>query len=458
MFQLISLGKRALQVTEKQLETTSHNISNVNTEGYSRQRVLQESAYPIDLAFMNVGTGVYIQEIQRMRDENLDTEYRSKATEYGSWGSRSEILAQVEKSLNEPSDYGLSNKIDKFFSSWDALASNPSQETYRINIATAAEDMTNSFNNIYNDLVKTRDSINLNVEDAVNNINAISDQIATVLVQIQEAESQNKEACDLRDTYDKLVDDLSEYGNIQIQKRENNQVIVYLGTDEIARNGHSRKLGLQTTKDGDIDISNPIWEDGEEEINGLKSGKLLSLIDLRDNTLKDYMQDLDTIALALTEKVNEIHLNGYDNNADQDKNHLFFDDTCTGAKDFKVSNIILENPNNISASLSGEEGDNRIALEIADLKNQAVIDDKLTITQAYSQLVYQIGADASYCETKSESTKLNLDQTNSFRESVKGVSINEETANLIKFQQMYQAAAKIVSIADEMLTTIIGLV
>lgn len=458
MFQLISLGKRALQVTEKQLETTSHNISNKDTEGYSRQRVLQEANFPIEFGFGSIGTGTNIQSIERMRDENLDTEYRNKATDNGSWGKRSEILSQVEKLLKEPSDSGLSNKIDEFFASWDALSSNPSSEAYRIDVATSAEDMTNGFNNLYSDLVSARESINTNIADDVSRINELSEQISNILVQIQAAENQGMEASDLRDKYDLMIDELSQYGNVQIHKMEDNQSIIYFGTDEIARNGSFQKLDLVYEKDGDMDICNPVWAEGDNEINGLRSGELLSLTDLRDNVIPGYIDDLDTMATTLTQEVNAVHLTGYDNQSTPESNHLFFDDSCDSAKNFKVLNIILEDPNKISTSLSGKEGDNRVALEIADIKNKVIINGEKTITQAYSQFVYQVGADASYNASKSDSTQQSLDQTNQFRESVKGVSLNEETANLIKYQQSYQAAAKIISMADEMLTTLMNLV
>jgi flagellar hook-associated protein 1 FlgK len=458
MFQLIAVGKRALQVTEKQIETTSNNISNVNTEGYSRQRVIQESGMPLELAYASIGTGVYIQSIERMRDEMLDTNYRESMTGLGYWDKRSGILEKLETTLNEPSDYGLSNKINQFFSSWDSLASSPGSETYRMDLLNNAEQMTTGFNSLYDNLASYIKSVDDELISSVNRVNEIAQQLADLSQDISFTEGQASVPNDLLDKYDLLIDELSKYGNVVVKNKDYGQKAIYFGTDVIVDGASARKIGFEDVTTNGVGVHNLLWDNNGDFINGLNNGELVSLIDLRDSVISGYLDDLDLIADTIKEKVNELHLTGYDNTANKEKGHLFFDEKSSGAKDFSVNSIIADDPNKIATSLSGEIGDNEIALQIANLRSSLSIDNKTSITEAYANLVYKIGGDSANTKSKQENQQQITTQVDEFRDSVKGVSLNEETADLIKYQQMYQAAAKIISLADEMLKVILGLV
>lgn len=458
MFQLISVGKRALQVTEKQIETTSNNISNINTPGYSRQRVIQESNYPIELAYANIGTGVNIQSIERLRDTYLDVEYRGVQTEFGYWDKRSDLMSKVETILNEPSEYGLSNKIDSFFAAWDSLASNPNSYTHRIDLVSKTNDMTDGFNNLSAGLLEQRKAVNNEIANTVNRVNQIAEEISDLLVTIYNSEKEGKTANDLRDKFDLLIDELSKYGDVCVKKKEYGQTSVYFGTDVLAEGATFRKMGVESVKDGDIDVNNVVWADNGDNINGLRSGEILGLIDLRDNVIKSYMNQLDQIAMTIAKEVNAVHKNGYDVASENERGHLFFDEKLTGAKDFKLNKIIQDDPGKIATSLTGAVGDNQTALNIANLKFSKLINNDTSIVQSYSNLVYDIGKDVAYMKSKQENMELTVNQVNKFREAVKGVSLNEETADLIKYQQMYQAAAKIISVADDMFKVVLGLV
>ncbi|MCB5249702.1 MAG: flagellar hook-associated protein FlgK [Candidatus Cloacimonadales bacterium] len=458
MFQLISLGKRALAVTEKHLETASHNISNVNTEGYSRQRVVQESGLPIDYPYGTIGTGVNIQSVERMRDEFLDISFRDNQSQLGFWDKRSEVLEKLETMLNEPSDFGLSNKINQFFSSWDSLSSSPTSETYRMDLINNTQQMTDGFNRMYDDLSGFVKTIDNEIIHNVSRINQISQELATLAKGINFTNGQVNDPNDLLDKYDLLVDELAKYGNITVKTTDFGQKAIYFGSDLIVDGSSARQIGLEETTVNGVTVHNLVWSNNYDKINGLKNGELLSLVDLRDNVVPSYLSQLDKIADTIKEAVNQIHLQGHDFTATREKGHYFFDQDSSGAKDFRLSLNILNDPYMIATSRSGESGDNEIALAIANLRNEAVVDGNQSISQAYASLVYKIGSDANYTNIKKENQAMTTEQVDNFRESVKGVSLNEETANLIKYQQMYQASAKIVKLADDMLKIVLGLV
>lgn len=458
MFELISIGKRALQNTEKAIETTSHNISNMNTPGYSRQRVVQESGTPIDLVYANIGTGAYIEKIERMRDIYTDVQFRQAQTDSGYWGKMSDEMQQLENSVLEPSDNGIGEKINTFFDKWDALAANPTTLAYRNDVVQAGVDLTEGFKDLYQKINEKQNELNTKIEADIDSINQIAQEASHLLTSISESEGQNKEANDLRDRFDYLMDELSKYGDVQIQKREYGQTIIYFGTDELARNSSARELTADYGSTGEGETVGLKWKDGGDMVNGLKSGEVKALLDLRDTVLSGYKEELDNQAVNIAQRVNELHLKGYDNNATPERGHLFFDDNVTGVRDLNVTGVLINNPNNVAVSLSGEKGDNRVALDIANLRSSATYKGQYTASEAYGNLLYEIGNDINTAKSNADSLSMSRDQLNNFRESVKGVSLNEETANLLKYQQIYQAAAKIISIADEMTKLVIGLV
>ncbi len=458
MFNMLSIGKKALTATEKNLEVTAHNISNANTEGYSRQRVIQESSIPVSDAHGFYGTGVDVVRLERMRDLHLDTEFRKLNSNTGYWDSMSSNLNHLEKSILETSEYGISSMINNFFSKWEALANNPYSEVHRNDVIDATSQMTDSFKNLYNSIEESRESLKFTLQDTANRINDISEELASLSNQISQNRNSNTPANDYLDKFDLLIDELSQYGNVQVHQRDNGTISVYFGTDELVRNNVSNKLVFteSTNLETNEQETYLIWSNTRSKISGLDSGSIKAIYDLRDIVLPEYMSQLDNLAVQLTEEINNIHLKGYDITSPATAGRYFFNSEITGVRNFQLSNEILENPANIAVSSSGQAGDNKIALAITDLRNSKVFDDK-TLTESFADYIYIIGRDVKTANQNAERTSMLSKQTDKFRESVKGVSINEETANLMKYQQAYQAAAKIISIADDMIKTIIGL-
>jgi flagellar hook-associated protein 1 FlgK len=456
---MLSIGKQALSTTEKNLEVTAHNIANANTEGYSRQRIIQEASTPLNDANGNYGSGVSIVRLERMRDLRLDTEFRNLNSNTGYWESMSSNLQELEKSVVETSEYGIGTMINNFFNKWEALANNPYSEVHRIDVIDATTQMTESFKGLNMAIEDTRDNLKFSLKDTANRINEISDELASLSNQISQNKINNKPANDYLDKFDLLIDELSQYGNVQVHERENGTMSVYFGTDELVRNDVSNKLIYteSTNLESNEEEAYLIWDNTKSKISGLTSGSLKSMYDLRDTVLPEYKTKLDDLAVQIAEKVNEIHIKGYDMTEPAASGRYFFNAEVTGVENFELSNEILSDPANIAVSGSGQIGDNQIALQITDLKYENVFDGK-TITEAFADYVYEIGRDVKTAGQNAERTSMLSSQTDNFRESVKGVSMNEETANLMKFQQAYQAAAKIITIADDIMTTIIGLV
>lgn len=458
MFNMLSIGKKAVVANEKNLETTAHNIANVNTKGYSRQRVITEAAMPLNDAIGNYGNGVDIVRIERMRDLHLDNEYRKLNSNTGYWGTMSSKLSELEKSFIETSEYGINTMINQFFDKWEALANNPYSDVHRLDVIHSANLMTDSFKDLYNSIEGKREELKFTLKDQANRINEISEELASLTTQISQNTATNKPANDLLDKFDLLIDELSGFGNVQVHRRDNGTTSIYLGSDELVRNNISNKLVYTERRNLETDEEEVFLalSNTNSKVNGLTTGSVKAIYDLRDTVLTDYLSQLDKLAVEISDKVNSIHTKGFNNSNPPQTGAFFFNENVSGVKNFNISNEISSNPSFIATSLTGQQGDNQIALAITRLRYDKVFDDK-TITETFADFIYEVGQDIKIANHNAERTKMLSGQTDSFREAVKGVSINEETANLLKFQQAYQAAAKIMSIADDMMKLIIGL-
>ena len=459
MVNMLNIGKKAVAASQKQLEVTAHNIANVNTEGYSRQRVHQEASVVIHDALGNWGTGVDLVRVERMRDLQLDAEFRRFNTNSGYWGTMEKNMVELEKNILETSEYGVSTMINNFFNSWEFLSNNPFSNVHRMEVVDSAQNMINAFKDMYRAIEYKRDEIRHQLIVSADRINQIAEDLANTMQHISLDTAENRPANDLWDKFDMLVDELSGYGNVSVYKRENGTMSVYLGADEIARNNIFNTLSLvegENAFTGKYEMYLG-WDVVGTRLSCLTDGSINALMDLKDKILPGYMQQLDDLVVQIAKQVNDIHSQGY-NLANPDHTGAdFFNPNVTGVKSFTLSKEVLTDPGFIATSLTGQTGDNQIALMITDLRLSKTFSDQ-TLTEAFSDIVYCIASDVKMTKMSSERAALLTRQTDNFRESVKGVSINEETANLIKFQQSYQAAAKIISVADEMYRTIINMV
>jgi flagellar hook-associated protein 1 FlgK len=283
--------------------------------------------------------------------------------------------------------------------------------------------------------------------------------MASLLRGIALNQFENRPANDLLDKFDLLLDELSAYGDVKVVHRENGTTSVYLGTDELCRDEVANKLQVEnyiSSMTGE-EVFHIGWTKAGNPISGLTTGSLNALMDLKDVVLPGYLNKLDELAVQIAQNVNSIHLQGV-NVVDPSHGGVhFFNPDVTGVKNFVLSKEVMANSDCIVTSLTGATGDNQIALLMADLRHASVFDGQ-TLTEKFADIIYNVASDIKVSKQSSERSKMLSTQSDNFREAVKGVSINEETANLLRFQQSYQAAAKIISVADDIFKTIIGLI
>ena len=506
-FHGLETAKRGMTAQQLALYTTGHNIANANTPGYTRQRVSFSTAEPFPGAGLNrpqipgqLGTGVQPGTIERIREEFLDLQYRSENTKLGYYSSLSSALAKMEDIMNEPSDSGLQNIMSKFWSSLQNLADHPENLGTRQVVASQGQMVAETFNYYYNSLESIRKDLGNEIDKTVKNINSIVSQIDELNKQIASVEPHGMLPNDLYDKRDQLVDQLSSLVGVKVTAVKPNQYGQPLPTaiglyeiEIIQKDGSSLSLlsvdnttGASTPNELSITIENDAIESVQVEgvsLNNL-TGKLQGLIESygyhdENGDVKGHypemMEKLNKLAYAFASEFNHIHQQGYGLDKTDPAGEFFdlgdntgsgYDETINYAQIIKVRDEIIKDPSNIAAAKKPGEnsGDNNNAFELADLKSKDFSDYSVplpddmsgTFDFYYAAMIGDLGVAAQSANTNLDNVQVLVDSVEYNRQSVSGVSLDEEMTNMITFQHAYNASARMITVIDEMLDKIIN--
>ena len=447
---IFDIAKSGLAAFQGALDVTSHNVANAANENYSRQRVELSTNLPQNLSGLVWGTGVKIDQITRARNQLTDTQIRNNNSTYNDSSHRSEILSQVESLFPEPSDLGISSLINSFFDSWNELAVTPNSPTLRTNVIQSAQKLSGQVQTVYQGLDEIRGSLLNDAKSKVQELNSLLKQVTNLNNQIASASVMGSDNNDLLDQRDHVIDQLSEITNISVSYDSSNAAVISVGGVFAADQNVSTEFKVSSVNNGLILTTS----DGNSVAN-IRGGTLFATMDTYSNTIPKYQNDLDNVMNTLVESVNNIHSRGYTNTGSPETGINFFDSYKDGV--LKINDKILSNNNYLAVSSDGTSGNGDIAVSIAGLSNQALINGS-TISDSYSNLVSSIGNDKNTSDQQANSGQLILQQLQDQKNSYSGVSIDEEMTNVITYQRSYDASAKLITVADQMLQTVLGLV
>ncbi len=450
---LFDISRRSLATYQRALMVTSHNIANANNPNYSRQIVTLGTETPDFRANFVFGSGVKIENIVRVKNQLTDTQIINYNQDFAYSQRQSMALGQIETLFSEPSDLGLSNLIDQFFNSWDELAVNPTSDPLRTNVIQTAQKMSSKFQNIYEGLSLIKKDLKSEADSLVKSVNNLTSEIQVLNKKIYENTMVGNSANDLLDKRDAAIKELSGLVNVNVSYDSNNVANISIGgvfaVDAV------QQIDFQLKEEnGKLQI---LTEDGNAKaaING---GELFAVTDSYSNKIPGYQKELDNVANAIFSNINDIHSSGYslnDSVSDPAPGRKFFESYSFGV--FKINSEILDDPQNIAVSADGSDGNNEIALKLAELRSSKVLGDN-TISEGYSNFVSGVGHEKQLSDKNGESFALVLNQLEQQKASYSGVSIDEEMSNVLMYQRSYDAAAKLIRVADEMLETLITMV
>lgn len=314
-FSSIEMGKRSLFAHNQAIQTAGHNLSNSSTEGYSRQRVQMKAFEPIyrpDLSRAEtpgqIGQGVTVEAIRRLRDELLDQRIVAQTNGEGYWSTRDNYILMMEQIYNEPAETSVRTRMDQFWDSWEELALYPESRAARQAVLTRGETLVDAIQQQYRGLQGVRDIINGDIEVVVRQVNEYSRQIAALNEEIVKVKAMGDNPNDLMDRRDLLVEQLSGLINITVDQRDPDEFVVHTAGLELVQGRSYRTFDLRTGIEND-GYAEVVWSENGNRAE-FTGGKLGALIELRDKDFRDEIQSLDTMTMNFVDLVNDVHRDG----------------------------------------------------------------------------------------------------------------------------------------------------
>ncbi len=311
----IELGKRSIMAHTQQIQTAGHNISNADTEGYTRQRVQVKTFDPIyrpDLTRAEtpgqIGQGTTIESISRLRDELLDQRIVSQSNQEAYWDTREHYYTMIEQVYNEPDDISVRSNMDKFWQSWQELSVYPESKAARQAVVTRGETLAGSISQRYKSLAGIGTLINGDIEAVTRQINDYARQIAAINGEIVRSKAMDDNPNDLMDRRDLLVEKLSSLANITTDTRDDDEFMVHIEGQVLVQGSVARQFELVANTDNN-GYDSVVWSD-TGLLADVKSGKLGALLELRDVDVRNEIQSLDTMAMNFSDLVNDVHKAG----------------------------------------------------------------------------------------------------------------------------------------------------
>ena len=414
----LNTAKSGMNVSQVAIQTTSHNISNINTPGYSRQRVNQSASSPYSMPGKNsnfgagqIGTGAQIDDVTRIRNSFYDYQYRSESHQYGSTSVKYEYFKNIEGIFNEPSDTAISSSLNSFFNSWSELSKDPQSSGVKSVVIENGKYLSNSINSAFKRLESLEEGLDKQSEYIMGEVNSMLSQLDKLEKNIKIIQGSGKSPNDFLDQRDQLLDNLSFKLNI---------------------NDKDVKATLKKAYDANGKVT---LDDLTK--SGVKiSGELEGTLSMKQEINK-YKDGLKQLSNTITSNVNKA--------AGQE---IF------KAKDGELISInpeMLQEPEKINVTAD-------IALKVYELKSEKVnINGKdMTINTFYNSMIQDLGqSSAAVIRDESNQSKL-LENIDSSRSSVSGVSLDEEMISLVQLQHTYSANAKVMSTIDSLLDVVVN--
>lgn len=443
---LMEMGKQGMLYAQASIETTGKNIANVNTIGYSRQRLDINPLLPEIFSSFSLGSAINGDTLRRIRQNSIDLQFWRQNSLQAQYSSEETLLRQMEGILPENTDVGLRAMFDEFWIAWNNLANDPEGTTVRTGVRDTAEILTQTLNRVHRDHRDLQTNVGSDIGGAIDDINNLTRQIA----ELNRLNPGNN--LDLEDQRDRLVDRLSTLINITVH-RDGNSVSINLGGLVLVSGRNFYGLEVAKTKDGQgIGLIQINLADSDQQVN-ITSGELGAMLKVYNVDIPNAIRQLDVLALTIIEEVNAVHRTGF--NLDGVTGLNFFDDSATGAANIKVDAAIVNNPFLIASSDTlGEPGNSGIAKALSALSEAELIGNQ-TISENYRSLITTVGnriREANFL--KSSQAKV-VEFLALQRMSISGVSIEEEMTRLVQLEQAFAAASKLVNTADELIQTLL---
>ncbi|KXB98469.1 MAG: hypothetical protein AA908_03555 [Chlorobi bacterium NICIL-2] len=477
MIRSLEIGKRALLASQRGLDVTSNNIANVNTPGYARQAISLRPGESIPVGGTMLGMGVLVTNIRQFRDQLIERDVRTYTATQSYYQQSQTIFQRIEAALGEPGDQTIQTALQQFFDAASELASNPSRMANRQLFVARAADLASQFNRVSSAIADLRSSTADRTSQDIERVNQLLAKLAGINQQINATlDSSGQPAPSLVDQQHQALEELSAYLDISVTRAATGTVNVSSGGMMLVSLDSSLKLRVEKNLDsssGATTLRITAQKQDGTSVGTLSpgSGELAALIEHYNVTLNpaapssqfSVARELDRLASAFADRVNTIAAGGYglsDSGPTPPGRPIF---VAAGGGPLSAGTIQL-NPALASdpalvptASAPGEPGNNAVVSAIAALASDSSFLDTLTPEGYYGSITAQLADRGAGASDRLSAAQATLNQINQERQSLSGVNLDEEATNLITYQRAFEAAARVVTVTSDMLSTIVNL-
>lgn len=456
---ILNIARNALFAQQTSMQVLSNNIANVNTPGYARQEaVLTEADAVTADSGLLLGSGVRIEKVTSYYDKFLEYSIAKQYTSLEEQKTYQKFFSRIESVLDETNSQ-LTSRITAFFNSWQSLSADPLSSVARADVAMKASNLCNGIRNTYGELKNLQIEADNNVASEVTEINNILASIAELNKKTYESSAGGSEGASFASQRLIALQELSGKLNLQYFEDENGGMTVMTADGKsLVEKGTVYELSAE--KSGTDNLYHVYWNGNSvnsiDITNTISGGTLKSLVDIRDTQLTGFIDDINDLAQSLMTEVNAVHSTGYNPGGTTGVN--FFENmTQDYAANLDLSDEIKTDVNYIASSSSASnQTNNDVALAIADLGSADVTigGQETTYVTYTASIASTIGNLSQNAQNLTEYHENLMNMVSNQRESISGVSIDEEMSNLIKFQYAYQAAARLINTADTLMTAL----
>lgn len=451
----LDIAVRALLAQQLGADTVAHNIANVNTDGYSRQRLGLEAVPGPQTGYGSgggPGRGVTSIGVERVRDMFADFQFRDGAQTSGRLDARATFLQRAELVIGEPGDSGIRSVLSRYWNAWRDVATSPESSAARTVLVQSGETLATTASRIHTSLTGLRRDANTALLGDVDQINALANEIYALNKDIQVIALRGGATNDLRDRRDLALDRLSTLTDINIVEQSDSRIDVFIGGHSLVSSSSAHALY------GDPNIANSNFVDvrfvEDNALLNVGDGEVRGLLDMRDTDLVSRIADLNALIGQVITDVNVVHTAGY--GLDALTGRAFF--TGSDASDIAIDAGLMADPSTVAASTSatGVPGDGANAQAVADLQYSTPLGGGLSsYDEFYANFISDLGAATRETEALLGSQDLVNRHIQQVRDGASGVNLDEEMVQLMRYQRAYEGAARMISVIDEMLEALI---
>jgi flagellar hook-associated protein 1 len=443
---ILYLAEGALDANQGALDVTSSNIANANTPEYSREQAVLTEATPTQDGNVQYGDGVVLQQVQSIRDEMLELMIAQQTQQQSGAQAQYNALQQVQGLFSDPSQ-GIGADFTAFFNSLSQLSGDPASIPDRQAVLTAAQNLAGGFQQSESTLDSIQSSLNQTVSQTVSQINTLTQQIAQLNGQVGQMQQLGQDPGQTLDQENELIDQLSQLTNVNaIQTQDGFTLTTGNGTALVSGN-QSFALQVQPNSAG----MNQVYAQGQNITSSISSGQLGGTIQVRDQVIPGLLSQLDNLASQFATAINNAQAQGYDLNGNQGQALFSF---TPGAGAASTLTVTTTDPNLIAASSDGTQGSNGNVANLMAVQTQA-LPSGADPTDTYADMVSLTGNLTAQAEADVNASTSSLTQLTNQRGSISGVSIDEESTNLLNYQRAYEAAARVVTTVDELTQSVL---